>query len=146
MSPTVHCAPGCNIKSYQVKKLDLCVKCHKCFLNWTAFKGIMHTSMNNLTLELHATKCPRLIFSICHNKSTLPRTSLSIEVVSLDVGSYFNFPFIAIFEQFLLVVEHFLSRFCRIFKIRPLHKHGMTVSVKIVCKVTKTLENVKTLH
>jgi len=30
------------------------VKCQKCFLNWTAFKGIMHTSMNNLTLELHA--------------------------------------------------------------------------------------------
>jgi len=64
-------------------------------------------------LQWHAFYCS-------FKKCLIQLTGSSIQVVGFYVSSYFDFPLVTIVQQFLLVVEHFLSCFCWKFKIRTL--------------------------
>lgn len=45
-------------------------------------------------------------------------SGLTIQMICLDIGCYFRFPFVAVIQQFLFVVQQFFVCFCRKFEIR----------------------------
>ncbi len=63
----------------------------------------------------------RSILSLCCNE-TVHDIYLSVEIVSLDVGSDFSLPLVSVVEEFLLVIKQLLMGLCGELKVGTLRK------------------------